>query len=915
MTRTRVALLLFLALAALLLTGLWQDVSATGGPLLHLQVATFDPLVAEPTMPHALRGESLPDGPAYYLVQFSEPIREEWRAQLVAAGAAIMDYIPDYAYLARLDAAVRERVQHLPMVRWIGPYRPGYKLDRSVRLLAAESRDLTIQLFAGEPLSPALEAMKALDVEIMSASAGELASYVRAIVPQAALVPLARLDAVCWIEPHLTPTVDNDVGGGIMRVPEAWSALALYGAGQIVCVADTGLDTGDLATLHADFRGRLLGAYALGREGDWSDPSGHGTHVAGSVLGSGAMSGSYPARHRYAGSLAGVAPEAWLIFQSLRDADGTLGGIPDDYRDLFVAPYQDGARIHTNSWSSDTGDDEEGRYGRYTAGAREVDEFIWLFKDMTILSSAGNEGTDTDRDGVVDPDSMRNPAIAKNIIAVGATESVRSGGYTLAWGEHWPDDFPERPLLIDLVSDDARGLAGFSSRGPADDGRIKPDLVAPGTNIVSVRSQAAEGDGWGSYDSHYMYLGGTSMATPLVAGAAALVRERYVRYQGLPNPSAALIRATLINGAQHTPPGQYARGPCQEIPDQHPNNGAGWGRVNVRDSIVATSSRWISYDDHTAGLTTGQTFSYNLSLAGGEARGLTFFVPLTAAEEAATANEAAANLTGCQEMIQNHGFEDGLWGWQTEGEVWLDDYAHGGRYSAWLGGRNNAEDWIWQTVYVPADATRVKVSFWFDQSTDEEYCRYDWFWVGFYSYDWESILTEVLYRDGRAWTDVWEQWAYDLSEEELAALRGQTVHLAFMMATDDSNSSSARVDDVYLQVCGAGTPPPPTPLRVTLSWSDFPGALAAAKALVNDLDLEVIAPDGHHYYGNGGTQPDRVNPTEDVVIADPLPGRYQVIVRAFQVPNGPQPYALVASGAGSGRPQDRFVQLPLVRKR
>lgn len=134
-----------------------------------------------------------------------------------------------------------------------------------------------------------------------------------------------------------------------MQVDQVRDALALYGQGQIVAVADTGLDTGDMATLSADF-GRVRQGFAWGRPDSWSDSDGHGTHVAGSVLGSGILSGSDPASHRYEGSFAGVAPEAELVFQSLLDAEGGLSGIPDDLGALLGQAYSAGARIHTNSW-------------------------------------------------------------------------------------------------------------------------------------------------------------------------------------------------------------------------------------------------------------------------------------------------------------------------------------------------------------------------------------------------------------------------------------------------------------------------------------------------------------------------------------------------------------------------------------
>jgi hypothetical protein len=148
----------------------------------------------------------------------------------------------------------------------------------------------------------------------------------------------------------------------------------LTGAGQVIGHADTGLDLGDLTALHPDLRGRVKAAYAWGRRaasgfdspgsdpmglawdgtdlwvsdpwfdqifklnlgltppGDWSDPNGHGTHTAGSILGDGSASG---------GQYKGTAPDAELVHQSVMDFSGHLHGIPLDVGDLFSQAYDD----------------------------------------------------------------------------------------------------------------------------------------------------------------------------------------------------------------------------------------------------------------------------------------------------------------------------------------------------------------------------------------------------------------------------------------------------------------------------------------------------------------------------------------------------------------------------------------------
>jgi hypothetical protein len=243
--------------------------------------------------------------------------------------------------------------------------------------------------------------------------------------------------------------------------------------------------------------------------------------------------------------------------------------------------------------------------------------FAWNHKDMTILVAAGNEGIDADSDGVVDEDSIGSPATAKNCITVGATENYRlSGGAQSAYGTYWPTDYPAEPINSDKMSNNSSGMVAFSSRGPCNDGRIKPDVCAPGTNVISCRSHVpGAGTLWGVYDANYVYSGGTSMSTPLTAGSAALVRE-YYRTRRSHTPAAALIKATLINGAAEIYPGQYGTGSFLEIPNLRPNNVEGWGRVDLANSIMPSGLRRLMFEDYTTGLSTGGSQVYNYAVTG-----------------------------------------------------------------------------------------------------------------------------------------------------------------------------------------------------------------------------------------------------------------------------------------------------------
>jgi PKD repeat protein len=594
------------------------------GPLIRLARATFDPLVGLPRLPGDLTLQSLADG-GLYLVQFDGPIQAAWKDDLRRANVRLFDYVPDYAFLAWMDGSAASRAAALPHVRWVGPYQPAYRL--SPRLDGATGRQ-NITLLALPTLDEAalVARLQALGASVHAAARNEFGAYLNLTVDAAQLPALAQLPPVVWLEPYSPPRLLNDVarGPGIMNAEQVWQDLGLYGAGQIVAICDSGLDVGVIGpTMNDDFEGRILAFYDLSGDGSLDRCSGHGTHVAGSVLGNGANSGSDPANHDYAGSYAGLAPEAQLIFQSIERYLAVVGcltwGLPFNLNDLFQPTFDAGARIHTNSWGG------AGSSGEYNANSQQTDQFAWTHPDFTILFSAGNTATDGDGDGVVDADSILAPGTAKNCITVGASENLRptpspnpdSGAY----GASWPDDFPAEPIFSDAIADAPSGMAAFSSRGPTDDGRIKPDLVAPGTWILSAYSQAyhpddggSQEDGWGTPPNRwYKYMGGTSMATPLAAGAATLVRDYYNDVAGLASPSSALVKATLVNGAYDMTPGQYGPGAQQELVGR-PDNAQGWGRVDLANSLLPTAPRSWWYDDHSAGLHTGDALTYTSSL-------------------------------------------------------------------------------------------------------------------------------------------------------------------------------------------------------------------------------------------------------------------------------------------------------------
>ncbi|WP_112620041.1 S8 family serine peptidase [Micromonospora saelicesensis] len=263
--------------------------------------------------------------------------------------------------------------------------------------------------------------------------------------------------------------------------PTAWAA-GFTGTGVSVAVLDTGVDA-----THPDLAGKVAEARNFTEVADARDTVGHGTHVASTIAGSGAASG---------GKYRGVAPDATLL-------DGKVcedGGCTDSaiLAGMQWAAVEKKAAVVNMSLS-----------GWDTPELDPVEEAVQTLTAQTgtlFVLAAGNDGSDG---------SVGSPASADAGLAVGAVDR---------------DD----------------ELAEFSSRGPrVGDDALKPDITAPGVDIVAARS--ATGVIGDPVDDRYVTLSGTSMATPHVAGSAALLAQQH------PGWRADRLKATLMAAAKPHP--------------------------------------------------------------------------------------------------------------------------------------------------------------------------------------------------------------------------------------------------------------------------------------------------------------------------------------------------------------------------
>ncbi|BDG60233.1 S8 family serine peptidase [Caldinitratiruptor microaerophilus] len=590
--------------------------SAAAPEVLRLRTATvqlwkgFSPSLQE-------QGRSL------YVVKFDGPVRPEWVAALRRLGAEVGDYLPDFAFLVRMDGAQARAVRVLPHVRAVGHFTPQAKVDPGLRTARGPLYVRALSFGPGDRAAGALQALGVRPVAVRG-------RFVVARLDAAQAMSWARSGDVVYVERVQPYRLWNDQAAGVLRVRSAAWPKGLDGSGQVVGVADTGLDTGNLDDMHPDFAGRVQALYALGRQGDASDTHGHGTHVAGSIVGTGAASD---------GRVRGMAPGARLVFQSVLDGQGGLGGIPEDLTILFDQAYRAGARIHSDSW----GVPVESGGDVYDAQAQAVDRFVWEHRDMAILFAAGNDG-DHDRDGKPNYGTVSSPGTAKNAITIGASENNR----------------PDKGKYGDNVDE----VALFSSRGPTDDGRVKPDLVAPGTWVLSARSsKAPDQNFWQGYDSRYAFMGGTSMATPLSAGVTALVRQHFEKDLGV-TPQASLLKAALINGAR---------------PIQGDHRDYGWGRID----LDATLGRPMLFDNESTALSTGDAKTYTYTVKPGQAFRATLVwsdYPASPAAQKALVNDLDLEVRGPdgKVILGNHMLgQDGPDRVNNVENVWIDQPQEG----------------------------------------------------------------------------------------------------------------------------------------------------------------------------------------------------------------------------------------------
>jgi len=382
----------------------------------------------------------------------------------------------------------------------------------------------------------------------------------RAQIPEAALKRLATSSQVVLIESYIAPQFLNDRVAGIigaepLAAPGFVSMAGLTGASQVVGLADSGLGRGKWDDLPEDLKSKpgqkpkVIMLKSLAGRPQPDDPVGHGTHMAATIAGTGLAS---------QGKFAGLAPEASLYFQGILNKEGEIDP-PADVTSLYLPAFEANAYLYVNGWGT--------QRNAYLSNAAQTDAFMRRHPDFLVIFGAGNKGPAAG--------TITAEANSKNALVMGATENVRP-----AFG---------------FDNDNASEPARFSSQGPAADGRLKPDLVAPGAGIISACSPLVTSNF--SAFPQYTRLSGTSMAAAVGGGAAALLREYLQKEEKIALPAAAMLKALLINGAA-----------------QLEAKKAGFGRLDLVGTVLALKEKTFRYLEEKDGLSEGEIKTYTFEL-------------------------------------------------------------------------------------------------------------------------------------------------------------------------------------------------------------------------------------------------------------------------------------------------------------
>lgn len=491
------------------------------------------------------------------IVVFNEIPTNAVKDDLQKAGVVLYDYLPRNAFYASIATNADWSVLNDAIVMEI---QPEFKLTEILRdknyphwtLFGEDQIELIAAFFDPFDSDDASESLSSIGGTLVSINSAQKTMNVR--------VPLTQLDALYALPRFYyfetlpdTPQPENLLGRNNHRSNVLYTdyanGLQYNGEGVNVMMQDDG-EIGP----HIDYTGRIDQANCNGCSTNPADD--HGDHVSGTIMGAGNLD------PEFRGMANGV--------------DLKVYNSSNNNYNLFPALFDNSDVVITSKSYSN------GCNSGYTSLARQLDDQVYNRPQLTHVFSAGNSGGDNCGYGAGNGwgNITGGHKAGKNVIAVG-----------------------------NLTHTD--GLSNSSSRGPAEDGRIKPDICAVGSSVTSTGP-----------DNIYFTISGTSMSCPGVSGTIAQLYHGFRDLNGGTDPDAALIKGAVLNTGE-------------DLGNVGPDFRYGWGRINARMAFEVLQNNQYIHDDVSQGDTDQHTI--NVPAGVSELRIMTYWTDYEGSTSAAIA--------------------------------------------------------------------------------------------------------------------------------------------------------------------------------------------------------------------------------------------------------------------------------------
>jgi hypothetical protein len=504
--------------------------------------------------------QELINGHFYRIVAFDQIPTEEIKKELALNGIELLDYLPKNAFFAKISPSVNwSALQNASVSRVLNDY----KLSRLLSIeeyphwtLFGENQiELVAAYYETVPFENAHKQIRSIGASIASTNESQFTMNIRVNLNDLnALYSLSAFHYFDVIQPEAEPENGNARANHRSNVlwTENGNGLKYNGSGVVVMMQDDGV-----IGPHIDYTGRIDQSNCTGCSTSANNT--HGDHVSGTIMGAGNLD---PANR-------GMAHGADLFVYG--SSNGNYNSVPNLYDNEDVV-------ITSKSYSN-------GCNSGYTSLARQLDGQIYDRPSLIHVFSAGNNGSS---------------ACSPNNYGAGPTWGNITGGHKMG----------KNVITVGNLSR-FDFLANSSSRGPATDGRIKPDICGVGTSVAST------GPG-----NTYFNATGTSMSCPGVSGVLAQLYEGYKDLNGGVNPESALIKACVLNTGE-------------DLGNPGPDFKFGWGRINARRAFDIIEGNQYFSDD----ISQGDNNNHQITLPAGvsELRVMVYWMDKEGSTNASTA--------------------------------------------------------------------------------------------------------------------------------------------------------------------------------------------------------------------------------------------------------------------------------------